>query len=75
MIGNDFGGNPFEGKYDALNGLILKVDTKKRQLQPKPSKGFLVKGKGSAIKDLELKNKNKILLVGQNQDSLILYSK
>jgi hypothetical protein len=75
LVGNDFGGNPFEGKYDAINGLILKVDAKKKQLQPEPSNGFLVKGTGSAIKELELKNKTTILLVSQNQDSLKLYSK
>jgi hypothetical protein len=69
LVGNDFGGNPFEGNDDAFGGLVLNGDA----FQLIKNNGFNVKGVGSEIKQIKLQNGNSLILVAQNKDQLLVY--
>lgn len=72
--GNDYGTEVGVGRYDALNGLILKGDGKGnfKPLSPLES-GFYVPGNGKALVKL-LDNKGNLLLVAsQNKDALKVF--
>jgi small nuclear ribonucleoprotein (snRNP)-like protein len=71
VVGNFFGNNPFWGKMDALNGLLLlgKGNGQFDVLEYAKS-GFLVPGDAKAIVDMPLSNGEQLILVSQNQDSL-----
>ena len=76
MIGNDYGGSPFEGNKEALRGLILetKINTSDLEIH-KNSKGFEVAGNAKAINSIKLSNGVELILVTQNQDQLLVFEK
>ena len=69
LVGNDFGGNPFEGNDDAFNGLVIDGE----QFQSNQFSGFRVDGVGSDIKKIKLSNGKKLVLVTQNQSRLLAF--
>jgi hypothetical protein len=71
LVGNFFGNNPFWGRIDALNGLLLtgKGNGEFQSLDYTKT-GFLVEGDAKAIVELPLSAGENLILVTQNQDSL-----
>lgn len=77
VIGNLFGNNPFWGRMDALNGLLLlgKGNGEFESIEY-PGSGFFVPGDARAIVELpSQKTSTSIILVAQNQDSLRKFSR
>ena len=75
MIGNDYGNEIFIGRYDALNGLLLKGNGKGDFQVVKPQKsGFSVTGDAKDL--IELKSSNNtpsLFVVSQNRDTLRVF--
>lgn len=75
-VGNDFGGAPFEGNSDALQGTILKWNTEgNHTIISAQESGFHVFGDAREIKKINLKNGKQLLLVTQNQSRLLTFEK
>jgi hypothetical protein len=71
LVGNFFGNNPFWGRIDALNGLLLTgLGNGDFQAMDYTKTGFLVEGDARAIVELPLSTGKNLILVTQNQDSL-----
>lgn len=76
MVGNDYGMEPFSGRHDAFNGLYLKGDGKGNFISTSlKNSGFLVKGDAKALAVIHTAKNEDLLLVTQNQDSLLVYAK
>ena len=74
VVGNDFGGAPFEGNTDALQGTILHLDDNEgRKVVSAQDSGFNVFGDAREIKSLRLKNGKILILVAQNQNKLLAF--
>jgi hypothetical protein len=57
LNGNEFSMAPYLGRYDALNGLVLMGDGKGNfHSRPIRESGFLVKGNGKALAEINLLN-------------------
>jgi len=71
---NDFGTDPANGRYDALNGLVLKGDGKGKfdPLTIRQS-GIYIPGNGKGLAKLKSANGNYLLVAGQNKGSLKVY--
>ena len=71
MIGNDFGGPPFEGNFDAFQGAIINTNTmgNKKVLEAQDS-GFHVFGDAREISSIRMLNGKTLILVTQNQSRL-----
>lgn len=69
LVGNDFGGNPFEGNDDASKGLVIDGE----KFQTKQFSGFRVDGVGSDLKKIKLQNGKKLILVSQNKARLLAF--
>jgi hypothetical protein len=71
VVGNFFGNNPFWGKMDAMNGLLLAGRGNGQfDILEYTESGFLVPGDAKAIVDMPLSDGEQLILVSQNQDSL-----
>jgi hypothetical protein len=72
LVGNFYGNNPFWGRIDAFNGLLLAGKGNSQfEISDYPESGFLVQGDAKAIIELPVTTeKNNLLLVTQNQDSV-----
>lgn len=72
--GNDFGTDVSIGRYDALNGLMLKGDGKGgfKPLSILQS-GIYIPGNGKALIKLRDKNGNELLAASQNKDFLKVF--
>lgn len=76
VIGNDFGGAPFEGNTDALQGSIIYWNEKGEQnIINAQDSGFFVYGDAREINSVKLKNGKKLILVTQNQSKLLAFEK
>jgi hypothetical protein len=76
MIGNDFGGPPFEGNFDAFQGSIMKINkTGKQKVIDSQHSGFHVFGDAREIESIHLKNGKTLILVTQNQSRLLAFEK
>jgi len=74
MSGNDYGADASVGRYDALNGLMLKGDGKGgfKPLSILQS-GIYIPGNGKALVKLRDKNNRILLAASQNRDSLKVF--
>ena len=76
MIGNDFGGPPFEGNFDAFQGSIMEIDKMgKQKVIDSQHSGFHVFGDAREIESIQLKNGKTLILVTQNQSRLLAFEK
>ena len=76
MIGNDFGGPPFEGNFDAFQGSIMGIDKMgKQKVIDSQHSGFHVFGDAREIESIQLKNGKTLILVTQNQSRLLAFEK
>ncbi|TDQ32358.1 VCBS repeat-containing protein [Zeaxanthinibacter enoshimensis] len=76
LIGNDYGNEPFIGKYDAFNGLFLKGDGQGNFVAvPAVESGFVVPGDAKSLISIQGSDKRQVFLAGQNRDSLLIFSK
>ena len=74
VVGNDFGGAPFEGNTDALQGTILYLDENEdEKVVSAQDSGFNVFGDAREIKSVRLKNGKILILVAQNQNKLLAF--
>ena len=74
VVGNDFGGAPFEGNTDALQGTILYLDENEgEKAVSAQDSGFNVFGDAREIKSVRLKNGKILILVAQNQNKLLAF--
>jgi hypothetical protein len=71
---NDYGTDPSNGRYDALNGLILKGDGKGkfRPLTIMQS-GIYIPGNGKGLAPLKSSNGKYLLVAGQNRGRLKVF--
>lgn len=72
--GNDFGTEVGVGRYDALNGLLLKGDGK-GNFKPQSilESGFYIPGDGKALVKLQDNNGNYMLAASQNRGALKVF--
>jgi hypothetical protein len=75
LVGNDFGNEPFIGPLDAFSGLHLKVADKDFKIVPKANSQFEVPGNARDIEKITAANGDKLLLVSQNNDKLLVFRK
>lgn len=71
---NDFGTDPANGRYDALNGLVLKGDGK-GNFHPLSivQSGIYIPGNGKALAKLKSTNGNYLLVASQNKAELKIF--
>lgn len=70
LVGNFYGNNPFWGRMDALNGLLLKgMGNGQFTVLDYTQTGFLVSGDAKAIVNIPTQSGTEIILATQNQDS------
>ncbi len=71
---NDFGTDPANGRYDALNGLLLKGDGK-GNFQPLSiqQSGIFIPGNGKGVAAIKNAKKQTLLLAGQNKGALKVF--
>ena len=75
MVGNDYGMEPYSGRHDALNGLCLKGNGKGEFVSmPLTQTGFFVKGDAKGLAVLHTAKNVEMILVTQNQDSLLAFT-
>ena len=74
MSTNDFGTDPANGRYDALNGLVLKGDGK-GHFEPLTiqQSGIFIPGNGKGLVRLISANGNYLLVAGQNKGRLKVF--
>lgn len=74
MNGNDYGTEPFVGRYDALNGLYLKGDGK-GAFTPLPilQSGIYIPGDGKSLVKLRSTEGRLLLVAGQNRGALQVF--
>jgi len=71
---NDFGTDPANGRYDALNGLVLKGDGRGKfePLSIKQS-GIYIPGNGKGLAALKSNSGHLVLVAGQNKTQLKIF--
>ncbi|HET9276901.1 MAG TPA: VCBS repeat-containing protein, partial [Flavitalea sp.] len=71
---NDFGTDPANGRYDALNGLVLKGDGKGK-FKPLTimQSGIYIPGSGKGVAKLKSGNGNYLLVASQNKGRLKVF--
>ena len=74
MNTNDFGTDPANGRYDALNGLVLKGDGKGK-FKPLTimQSGIYIPGSGKGLAKLKSSNGNYLLVASQNKGQLKVF--
>ena len=72
LIGNDYGAEVLNGRYDAFQGLFLKGDGRGGFV--KKENGFDVPGDGKGLVELMLGNKKRLLLASQNNGALLAFA-
>lgn len=76
MVGNDYGMEPFSSRHDAFNKLYLKGDGKGDfTTMPLKNTGFCVEGDAKGLAVTHTAKNEDLLLITQNQDSLLVYAK
>ncbi len=75
LAGNDYGMDPYSGRHDAFNGLVLKGSGKGTfTALPQSQAGFFASGDAKGLAKIVTGKNETALLVTQNQDSLLVYS-
>ncbi len=75
MVGNDYGMDPYSGRHDAFNGLYLRGDGKGNFNAVSIEKsGFFVKGDAKGLATIVTAKNEELILVTQNQDSLLAFT-
>lgn len=69
MVGNDLGGNPFEGNQDAFSGLLLTMAKEGFDYKEFPTLGFENLGYATDLKKIKVKG-GELILVAQNNGKL-----
>ena len=69
MVGNDLGGNPFEGNQDAFSGLLLTMAKEGFEYNEFPTLGFENLGYATDVKKIKVK-RGALILVAQNNGKL-----
>jgi hypothetical protein len=69
MVGNDLGGNPFEGNQDAFSGLLLTMAKEGFEYKEFPTLGFENLGYATDVKKIKVKG-GALILVAQNNGKL-----
>ena len=72
VVGNDFGGTPFEGNFDAFHGGILTFDGKIKFKSPHDS-GFYTFGDARDLDKVNLKSGKQLILVSQNSEKILVF--
>jgi len=74
LTGNDFGNEVFNGRYDALNGLLLKGDGH-GNFDPVPMQqsGIIIPGDGKSLAKLMASDSAMVIISGQNRGKLGLF--
>jgi hypothetical protein len=76
LTGNDYGMEPYSGRHDAFDGLMLKGDGKGNFAPVSLAQsGFFVKGDGKGLATMRGAKNEEIFIATQNQDSLLLFRK
>lgn len=77
VVGNDFGGPPFEGNFDGFQGMLLNWDKSNNEwyFTDAQSSGFHVFKDAKELGIITLSNNKKLILVTQNQDQLLVFEK
>jgi len=70
MIGNDLGGNPFEGNQHAFLGLILTTTGEDFEYRESHTLGMDVLGHATDIEKINLKSGKELIVVVQNNGKL-----
>lgn len=74
LNGNSFGTEVFAGRYDAMNGLMLRGNGTGEFEVLRPSEsGLFIPGDGKAIAELINKQGEAIIIATQNQDSTLVF--
>ena len=74
MNTNDFGTDPSNGRYDALNGLVLKGDGKGGFIPlSMMQSGIYIPGSGKALAALKSANGKTLVVAGQNKSRLKIF--
>jgi hypothetical protein len=75
LVGNDYGMEPYSGRHDAFNGLLLKGDGRGGfQGRTVAQSGFFVPGDAKGLARLYAGDRP-LWLVSQNTDSLLLFAR
>ncbi len=76
LVGNDFGTEVATGRYDALNGLLLRGNGK-GGFEPSShaASGFYVPGDAKSLVSLPLVNGSEVIVAGQNRGPLRAFRK
>ena len=72
VVGNDFGGTPFEGNFDAFQGGIMTFDGEIKFKSPQES-GFYAFGDARDLDKVRLNNGTQLILVSQNGQKLLVF--
>jgi hypothetical protein len=72
VVGNDFGGPPFEGNFDAFQGGVLFFDGEMQNVSSEKS-GFYAFGDARDLDKVTLQNGEQLILVSQNQGKLLVF--
>jgi hypothetical protein len=76
LTGNDYGMDPYSGRHDAFNGLCLKGDGMGNfTAMTLAQSGFFVKGDTKGLARIHKAGNEDLLIVTQNQDSLLVFAK
>ena len=75
VIGNDFGGPPFEGNFDAFQGTSIQWKENQWETMSAQNSGFHVFKDAKEFGLVHLKNGKQLILVSQNQDRLLVFIK
>ena len=76
LVGNDYGMDPYSGRHDAFNGLVLQGDGH-GDFMPMPleASGFFVPGDAKGLAKVHTAKKEDVLIATQNQDSIVVFSR
>ncbi len=75
LVGNDYGMEPYSGRHDAFNGLVLKGDGKGGfGAMTVQQSGLFAKGDAKSLVRIHTALNEDAVLVSQNQDSLLVFS-
>ncbi len=76
MVGNDYGNEVFNGRYDAFTGMVLLGNGKGSfKVMPSSKSGFYVPGDAKALVKLIDHKNQEMFIASQNRDSLKVFTR
>ncbi|KKM63764.1 hypothetical protein LCGC14_1508180, partial [marine sediment metagenome] len=76
LVGNDYGMDPYSGRHDAFNGLVIRGDGSGNFIpMPLDESGFFVPGDAKGLAIVHTAKKEDVLIATQNQDSIAVFSR